>query len=169
MKKRKNRGQLKLSFGMIFSIILIIIFMAFAFFAIQKFMDFSNSAQIAKFKENLQSDIDNAWRGNEYGEDKEYHLPSKIEEVCFVDYEINPGARGVNSVWYAELKQNWFGNENMFFYPIGSAETLEATKILHINIEEITENENPYCIKNKNGKVQITIKKNYGENLPIIE
>jgi len=41
----EKRGQLKLSFGMIFSIILIIVFLGFAFFGIQKFMDYQKSIQ----------------------------------------------------------------------------------------------------------------------------
>ncbi|GAH39661.1 unnamed protein product, partial [marine sediment metagenome] len=88
----KKRGQLKLSFGMIFSIILIIIFIAFAFFAVKKFLNIGTSAQIGKFKNDLQSDIDRIWRGSQGSEEQEYFLPSKVKYVCFVNYSV--GAMG---------------------------------------------------------------------------
>ena len=45
----KKNGQATISFGMVFSIIMIIIFISFAFYAIQKFLDLQNSAQVGKF------------------------------------------------------------------------------------------------------------------------
>ena len=112
-----KRGQLNLSFGMIFSIILIIIFIIFAFYAIQKFLSWQNSAQIGKFKNDLQSDIDRIWQSSKGSQEKEYFLPTKIKYVCFADYEINDGARGNNRNFYDELELVYYGEENMFFYP----------------------------------------------------
>ena len=47
----------------------------------------------------------------------------------------------------------------MFFYPVGSGEGTDAENIEHIDIGNITENENPFCIENIKGKVTMTIKK----------
>ena len=78
MKKRK-KAQIKLSFGMIFSIILIIVFLAFAFYAIKVFLGIQNTAQIGKFISDLKSDVDRVWKSTESSEEKEYNLLSFFE------------------------------------------------------------------------------------------
>jgi len=138
-----KRGQMKLSFGMIFSIILIVIFIAFAFYAIQKFLDIQKYTQIKQFVNNLQSDIDKMWAGTQGSQEVEYFLPSKIESVCFT-----------NDAY-----------ENLNFK---SSEFIQGEKLTHINIEKITENKDPFCIETIKGKVKMTIKKDYGEALVMI-
>ena len=83
----KKRAQLKLSFGMIFSIFLIVIFLAFAIYAIIKFVNLQHTIQIDIFKNDLQEDITAIWnKGFVYGSyPKEYYLPDKINKVCFDD------------------------------------------------------------------------------------
>ena len=148
----EKRGQEQLSFGMIFSIILIIFFIVFAFYAIQKFLVIGNTAKIAGFTGQLESDIDKMWRGIEY--------------ICFADY--NAVKKGPKTSFYDELNQVYFESENFFFYPVGSSEMLNSKEIKHIDIEKITKDENPYCIKNIEGKIEITIKKDFGEALVAI-
>ena len=132
---------MKLSFGMIFSIILIVIFIAFAFWGIKIFLGIQNEMKIGQFAEGLQSDIDKMWKGSQGSQEVEYLLPSKIESVCFKDDEYD---------------------ENLIFH---SDDFIGGEEIEHINIEKITENENPFCIENVKGKVKMTIKKDYGEAL----
>lgn len=138
----KKRGQMKISFGMIFSIILIIIFVSFAFFAVKKFMGIQDAMKIGQFEDRLQSDIDKLWRGSQGSQEVEYFLPSKIESVCFVDDD------------YA----------NLVFH---SESFIEGKKIDNIDIEKITE-EGDFCIDVIKGKIKMTIKKDYGEALVII-
>ena len=160
-----RKGQMKLSFGMIFSIFLIIIFLTFAFYGIKKFVDLGNNAQEGKFKNDLQMDIDKIWKGSQGSDRFEYALPSKIKYVCFADFLGTEEGKGAKASYYDELNQVYFGYENMFFYPVGSSSGLDSTEIKHINLEEIVSNENPYCIPNEDGRVSILISKNYGENL----
>lgn len=140
---KNKRGQMKLSFGMIFSIILIVIFIAFAFYAIQKFLGIQNIVKVGQFVDNLQSDVDKAWRSSQYSQKVKYFLPTKVEEVCFTDDEY----------------------ENLKFT---SDEYMVGKKIKHINITKITETEDPFCIETIKGKVEMTIKKDYGEALVTI-
>lgn len=162
----KKRGQMKLSFGMIFSIILIIIFISFAFYAIQKFLSIQNSVQVGKFTNDFQSNIDKIWKGSQGSEEKEYFLPKKIEYVCFIDYSSK--RKGINQIQYKELEQFYYENENMFFYPAGSAQGIDAREIKNIDLKKITENENPFCIKSIKGKINLVIKKDFGEVLVTI-
>jgi hypothetical protein len=166
-KKRGRKAQLKLSFGMIFSVILIVIFIAFAFYAIQKFLNIERAIQVGQFVDDLQSDIDKMWKSSQGSQETEYFLPSKVGYVCFVDYFSNK--KGTNQEFYSKLKQVYNEYENLIFYPVGSAQGLDAVEIKNINIEKITENENPFCIENIKGKVEMIIKKEYGEALVMIE
>ena len=132
-----------MSFGMIFSIILIIIFIAFAFYAIQKFLKLQENIKIEQFLNNLQSDIDKVWRGSQASQQVEYSLPKKIASVCFKDDE----------------------DKNLFFrssHPIG------GRKIEHIDIDKITGGRKEFCIDNDNGKIKMIIKKNFTESLVTI-
>ena len=170
MKKRilsvSKRGQMNLSFGMIFSIILIIVFISFAFFAIKKFISLSESVQIEKFANDLQNDIDKAWKGSQSSQTREYFLPSKIKYLCLIDYSKK--SVGKNSQFYDELRNVYLETENLFFYPIGSAEGLNSKEIKHIDLEKTTATQNPLCFENKEN-IKIFLKKEYGEALVTIQ
>ena len=63
----QKKGQMKISFGMIFSIILIVVFIAVAVYAIIKFLDVQHTIQIESFKKDLQDDINDTWRSSGSG------------------------------------------------------------------------------------------------------
>ena len=141
--KLDKRGQMKLSFGMIFSIFLIILFVAFAFYAITKFINLQKTIQIESFVNNLQTDIDNMWNSPKGSQEETYSLPNKIESVCFTNNEFN----------------------NLMFR---SSEFTEERNLKHLDIAIITASEDPYCILNTNGKVRLIISKGFGEDLVTI-
>lgn len=142
--KRACRGQMKISFGMIFSIILIVVFIAFAFYAIKKFLDFQDTIKVEQFLEELQADIEKIWKGSQASQKEEYSLPSKVEAVCFTNDEY----------------------ENLFFQ---SEEIIKGEKIEYIDINKITEKKDPFCIETEKGKVRMILKKGFGETLITIE
>ena len=167
MKKEDNffvknhRGQMKLSFGMIFSIILIIIFLGFAFYAIKTFLGLQSSVGVKKFVNDLQSDINKVWIREQASQEETYSLSSKIQYVCFTDFFSSK--RGEKENIYEKLKDTFFGNENMVFYPIGSSD-FDSTEMDHIDIEKTTEEENPFCIENNDGEIRIRLQKDFGGN-----
>lgn len=159
---------MKLSFGMIFSVILIIVFLAFGFYVIKLLLDGQSQSKVFIFREDLQDDIDKIWRGaGSLTNPDGYILPDEIKLVCFVDSDSS--ARGKNSNLFIELKKAYYEDENLVFYPVGSAQGLDAVKINHLNIGEITSKENPFCISNGDGRIQLTIKRDYGEEGVLIE
>ncbi len=128
----KKKGQLNLSFGIIFSIILIVIFLAVAIYAIIKFIDMQHMVQIEKFKSDLQEDITRMWQGS--GGDSqivEYFLPDKINKVCF-------------------------DGEDLYFK---SDKIIIGWEVEHLELG------NDFCIENIDGKVSMTLSKDYGEIL----
>lgn len=140
MNTKNKRGQLNLSFGMIFSILLIVVFIALAVYGIIKFLEFQDTIKIEKFVDDLRQEIDAMWKGEPGSQKVEYSLPTRIEEVCFVDDEY----------------------ENLVF---NSKKIIRGRNMDNIDIESITSKENPYCIDNINGKVKMTVVKNDGETL----
>ena len=146
---------------------MIIVFIAFAFYVIKILISNHEKGLVGFFVNDLRNDVDSAWKGTQSSQEISYTLPKKVAYVCFVDYSSRE--RGVNEEFYRKLKQVYYEYENLIFYPVGSAQGLDSVEIKHINIEKITERENPFCIENINGKVKMTIKKNFGEELVLIK
>ena len=134
---------MKLSFGMIFSIFLIIIFIAFAFYAINKFLNLQRTLQIETFAKDLQNDVDSMWNSPKGEHPKEYSLPNKIIEVCFTN----------NEFYNLILKSSKF---------------IDEKNIKHLDISKITANEDPYCIQNIDGKIKLILNKGFNEDLVTI-
>jgi hypothetical protein len=144
--KRGNRfGQLNISFGMIFSIILIIIFLGFGFYAIKTFMELQGSVQIEAFTKDLQNNVNDVWKspGGASPYAKSYSLPTKITAVCF--------------------KNDEFGN-----LQFTSEEIIKGTNIENIDIEKTIGSGSSLCIPNVKGKISLKIAKDYGETLVTI-
>lgn len=140
----KKMGQLDLSFGMIFSIILIIAFIAFGFYAITKFIDLQKTIQIENFLRDFQNDVDKMWKSPQGSQVITYPLPTKITSVCFVDDEF----------------------QNLRFTSQG---IIMGKMIENLDIASITAVENPFCVGNIKGKISLTIAKNFGETLVRVE
>ena len=137
-----KKGQMKMSFGMIFSIILIIIFLIIAFYAIQKFMGLQQNIQVNQFADSLKSDVDKMWRGSQGSQEFTYSLPSKTQSVCFVEDDF----------------------ENLVVKDKDGSALLRTT-ISHIDIEKILNGSDKFCLEVKNNKVSIILKKEYGQTL----
>jgi hypothetical protein len=134
----KKRGSIELSFGMIFSIILVVIFLAVAFYVIKKFMDFQNDAKILQFKDNVQKDIDDLWRSSQGTYEGVYSVPSGVKSVCFVDDPY----------------------ENMVFSP----NTIKGVLIVHIDLAKTLGEKTSLCFSNVNNVIKISMGKDYGDN-----
>ncbi len=131
----KKKGQMKLSFGMIFSIILIIVFISLAVYVIYKLVGIQKNAEIGMFVTDLQEHIDALWNSPKGLQEQDYRLPSKINSVCFTE------------------------TSEVFFKPRGSGGSFEYTVINHVDIEE------EFCIENINGEIKINLEKKYDEVL----
>ena len=159
---------MELSFGMIFSIILIVIFLGFGSYAIIKWIGITNTANVGKFLNDFQNDVNSAWKSAQVSQEKEYPLPSEIDLVCIGNYSGASGT-GNDAGLYNELKREYSEGENLIFYPIGSAGGLSSKKIEHLNIQKTIESANPLCIRSINGKIKITLKKDYSDDLVTIK
>ena len=147
--KVNKRGQLKLSFGMIFSIILIIFFLVFAFFGIRQFLDVQETINTEQFKNDFQEDVDQMWRSSRGSTEKIYGLPKEITGVCFEDDDF----------------------ENMYFVPreFGGEfiEHIDIGKTLDLKVNSDART-GRLCFENTDGKIKIFLEKDFGENLVTI-
>jgi hypothetical protein len=161
MIKNKKAGM-DISFNFIFSLILIIAFIAVAIYGIMFFLNMQKCADTGMFKQDLQSKVNQYWAmtGSTINQELSLPLTKTIEAVCFVD--LNREGKGQWEDLYEDFEFYSYGKEeNMFFYPAGNAcKGQEGFEIEKINIERITQENNPYCILNVEGRIITRIVKN---------
>lgn len=161
-KSKKAQQVFGMSFSFIISILLIAVFIAVAFFAIKHFLNIKKCNEIGFFIDDLEAEIDSAWKSQASEKTFSRNLPSGIEYVCFAD--LNEGQIGPRRDVYSELMKDADFTANLFFYPPKKA-CVEATDISHINMTEIIKTENPYCIPVENNKARMRIEKGFDEQL----
>jgi len=148
--KKRAQAVFGLSFGAIFSIILIIAIVAVAIYVTTYFLGLSACSKVGFFYDDLQSEIDDAWtsgiyRGTFPAESESFPLPSKIETLCLgnLTQATAPGFSEIRD----DLEDNYFrsGSANIFLHPTNVAcdgelfhNTLEHVKIDSFNCVEIT-------------------------------
>ena len=129
MNKSGKKGQLELSFGMIFSIILIVVFIVFAGYAVLKIIGLQENVTTKKFVNDFQNDINKMWQANTAGSRAyTYNLPEKIEQIC-IDKE-----------------------SRISFYPLGSSDGNDDVKIENLNVPK------KFCIEST-GEIKTRISK----------
>ncbi|VVB78474.1 Uncharacterised protein [uncultured archaeon] len=162
--KKKGEGALGMSFSMIFSIILIIFFVAAAFMAIRYFLKLQSCARVGDFASELQNKVTEAWDSQKSSYELKSVLPSNIEYVCFAD--LSKELRGEKQAVLDELEffQGGF-DSNMVLYPKGNTCDMPVHKINHLDLPKITKTKNPYCIKVNKGMVIVKIEKGFTDRL----
>ncbi|MEK6848647.1 MAG: hypothetical protein AABX65_03370, partial [Nanoarchaeota archaeon] len=138
----KKNGQFEISFGMLFSIILIIAFIAVAIYATMFFLGFGKCTDVGLFKQYLQEDIDKAWKSDENNFVFSNELAKEISHVCFADFSQQ--GRGEFKDIYEEAKRGVKENYNIFFWPYKSGcKDIRGFEMLHLDIKDITKTNNP--------------------------
>ncbi|MEA3329422.1 MAG: hypothetical protein U9Q06_01640 [Nanoarchaeota archaeon] len=155
-----KQGQIKLSFSMIFSIFLMMVFLFVAFYAINMFVGVTNKIDPSMFINNLKDEINNAWRSSGSEEVIELNLKNqKVTHICFFNWDAD--FNGPYDEQYEEIENSGDGG-TFYFYPRRGVEPNSA-KINHINLNEF--DSNPYCIEKQDGKFSIRIDKRRNEAL----
>ncbi len=139
-----KKADMNLSFGVIFSTILIAVFIFAAIYAINFFMNYSRCTQVGGFYDKFQKEIDNAFSAQSV-ENKKFQisLPAQVKRICFANLSAtitNPGED------YEEIKDYYLDEANIFLIPEESACSLPFKNIKRLNIAEITKVKNPYCV-----------------------
>ncbi len=161
-KKAGRKGQLEISFGMIFSVLLVVIFIVVAFYVIRHFLELKDCTLVSQFYDDLQDNLDKVWKSQESNEAFSALLPSGITYVCFAD--MSKPERGGPEGVYQALRRNLAARHNVFLYPRRKACDLSSQEIEHLDLQNITKTENPYCVAS-DGKVKFRIEKGFYDAL----
>ncbi len=157
---------MSMPFSVIFSLFLIIIFIAVAFYAIKHFMKIKCTSEFGMFIEDFRDDVDKAWKSQASDFTfKGSGLGSRIEYVCFANLSERQTANVIDSKGrdvFIELRKNSNYKDNMFFYPRRYA-CIASAYIAHIKFDE-----NPMCIAVKDGTAEIRIRKGFYDSLVTI-
>ena len=163
MVNKKAQHIMGMSFGTIFSILLIIVFVVFAFIVIRSFLNTSDCAKIGIFVDDFQSEVDKTWNSQKSNFEFKGRLPSGLDYVCFANFSNS--LNGQYDDIGQELGDYYQEGTNLFLYPREESCEMAYHTINHLNMEKISESQNPYCIEIKNGNIDIMIEKDFNEAL----
>ena len=143
---KNKKAAMEISFGMIFSIILIIIFIAFAIYGVSKFLNLQKSIQTKTFANDLNFDIDKLWK-SQGSQPVVYTLPVNVEKVCFSEDKF----------------------ENDLNMEIKGEKSIETYDIIHAKLsEDFSSGKGGNCVFVEKGKIALQLEKNRGEALVVI-
>lgn len=178
MLKRGMQGKkaqvMGLSFQAIFSIILIIVFIAAAGIVARTLLRNVENAQILQFKHDLSAEVEGIWGGVSFVETSiKLSLPAKIDYVCFI--EKNKLMEDIDESDFPTTKiydaLSWYGDEDAdaFFYKpeVAEGHGLDPFTTVACGSEkkrclDSSEIDGLCCIKNIEGIVTISVKKEMG-------
>ena len=153
VSKRGRKGQLELSFTMIFSIIIIIAIIGTAFYVITYFLNLSRCTDVGLFYSDLQKRVDKAWASEKAQETFTGKLPSGIKEVCFGNLNQSNVAEYKEEY---ELFRRYFNlNKNTFLFPPARACDINLAyySLNHAQMPEF------FCTPAKDGTVSFKLAK----------
>ncbi len=152
-----KRGTIELSFGMIFSIIIMVAIIGVAVYAISVFLDIGKTSQLGLFHQQFQETIDEVWASSITNKISSFSLPMSIELVCFGSISGNIYNPQYESE-FKELKKYSSSfekqNANRFFYPSDKGGEFNYKKIGKIDLSAMNGFD---CFKVKSGVLKIRL------------
>ena len=145
--KMEKKADISLSFGVIFSIIIIAAVIAVGFYAINHFLNLKDCTDIGLFQRDLQAVVDDVWNSDSARRTFSASLPGSIDKICVGDLAL-----GASSDEYKDLRNYRDEGANLFFYPVPSCD-IKNSYIEHVKIEGFN------CIEVKNGKATLVVTK----------
>ncbi len=155
-----KRGQIKLSFGVIFSLFLIGVFVFVAFYVMMIIMDLGETVKTSMFIDDLQDKIDEYYNSAGGGKSEvSFELKKeKINFICFFNSSLE--LIGPYDEQYEEITKSHYKKDNFYFHPRRYADPNSAT-IKHVKMNAF--DENPYCVEKENGKFKFIVEKKQNE------
>lgn len=141
-----KRGQIQLSFSVIFSIIIIIALLAVSFYIISAFLDTSECEKIGLFYNDLSENVEKAYKSSFYRDTFVGKVPSGISSICFGNVSLESDADEYNAFRNKR-------NSNVFLYPPNKACDGELS---NYNVGRLN-NMEFFCISTENNEVELII------------
>ena len=159
----KRKGSIELSFGMIFSIIIIIAIVGVATYAIVYFLDLGKATELSLFHQKFQETIDDVWGSSITDKVVSFTLPAGIELVCFGNLSSNSWDPNYENE-YEHFKQYASSfekqNTNRFIYPTNEAGDFSYKKITKIDLSELGQPHTDFeCFEVEGRKIRVRLEK----------
>lgn len=149
---KKAEGAIGMSFGWIFSIILIVLFIFTAIYAIMAFKNMADCTRVGSFYQALQDRIDEAYSSSSSSFEMEVDIPG-VEMLCFAN--LSEKVTGSLAV-YEEISIYEGLDANTFILPMDKACDMPFDHIEHINLTKTTLSKNPLCFDvSEGGSIRI--------------
>lgn len=164
LNTKKAEGVFGMSFGMIFSIILIVFFFAAAFLGIRTFLNWQKCAQIGMFFDDIQNRVDEAWNSPSASYRFNATLPTSIKNVCLINITGNTvNANNIEKAIFNYLKTGYLDpTKNFYLYAPEANLCMNWKNLKHISYA----NKNPQCFSVINGLVSIKIERKFEDTFP---
>jgi hypothetical protein len=153
---KKAEGAVGMSFGWIFSLILIVFFVFTAIYGIKAFLNMQSCTQVGNFYDSLQKNIDQAYGSSSSDFEMDVNIPG-VNMVCFAN--LSEEITGPLEA-YDELEKYEVYNANTFLLPTQKACDMPYKTVKHLNITKTTLSKNPLCFDISEGD-KIRIVKGY--------
>lgn len=161
---KKAEGAIGMSFGWLFSLILIIFFIFTAIYGIRAFLNMASCSKVGTFYGSLQDKIDEAYRSSSSDFEMDVNIPG-VDMICFAN--LSEKITGSLDV-YEEIEKYEIYGANTFLLPTGKACDMPYNTIKHLNISKTTLSKNPLCFDISDGG-KIRIAKGYYEKAVTIK
>jgi len=158
MEKRgkAKSGQLQMSFGMIFSIIIIAVTIAVSFYVISHFLRLNKCTELGFFYRDFENEVDKAWSSSLYQEVFEHKVPSNVDFVCFgnLTQTAEQGFIDEQELIKEDTLRVQYSH-NLFVAPVLTAcdGELSSQSVKHAAVG------NFFCVKPTDGKIKVKITK----------
>jgi hypothetical protein len=148
----KKSAQLQISFGMIFSIIIICVTLAVAIYVVVKFVDQGSNIECKTFSSELQVKLDKMWEASTKLNDEFIgSVTKKTTYICFGNISQNALTEEDKKI-KEEIINYVDRKNNMFFYPKEACgENTFRYTLNHAGID------NFFCVPVSNSKVRIKL------------
>jgi hypothetical protein len=163
-KSKKSQGVFGLSFGMIWSIILIVFFVIAAFIGVRAFLNYQKNAIIGIYLGDLQTHINEAWNSQSASFWFNSTLPSGVQYICFIN--TTDSARNASNIEKELFQDILLGavdyTKNFYIYAPNKDYATKWANIKHVDLTK----KNPICIKVlSGGKIAVWIERKFEEPL----
>ncbi|MDP4039905.1 MAG: hypothetical protein Q8P57_04995 [Candidatus Pacearchaeota archaeon] len=155
-----KRGVLSLSFGMIFSIIMIIAIVGVASYIIISFIGLGSDTEVVLFHQEFQETIDEIWGSAITNKVFSFNLPGNIELVCFGDLKGSTYELQYKEEYdeFKEFSSNFEKeNTNRFIYPMKFAGDFAFSEVDRISLTGLGSDFE--CFEVKSGKIEVRLEK----------
>ena len=153
-----KRGSMEISFGMIFSVIIIIAIIGVAVYAITTFLQVGEAAELSLFHQSLEKSVDDIWSSASSSRLFIFSLPKTIESVCFGSLTTSSSIDYDRELKELKMYSSGFEQQttNTFLYPAQKAGEFAFKKVDKIDLSELARFD---CFESRNGQVKIRLSK----------